>query len=97
MPSQTKTVVELTLDELDQMLQDAAAEGARAVSEDIREKAGQLDRAARVEAGLITMRDICELYGVSRDTVYEWGIEPVGCRSKQNLYDIDEIKAQIGK
>jgi hypothetical protein len=95
MPDRTKTVVELTLDELDQMLQDAAAEGARAVSEDLREKAGHLDRAARVEAGLITMRDICELYGVSRDTVYEWGIEPVDCRGRQNLYDIGEIKAQI--
>jgi len=95
MPDRTKTVVELTLDELDQMLQDAAAEGARAVSEDLREKTAHLDRVARVEAGLITMRDICELYCVSRDTVYDWGIEPVDCRSKQNLYDIDEIKAQI--
>jgi len=55
MPDRTKTVVELTLDELNQMLQDAAAEGARAVSEDLREKADHLDRAARVEAGLITL------------------------------------------
>jgi hypothetical protein len=82
MPDRTKTVVELTLDELDQMLQDAAAEGARAISEDLREKAGHLDRAARVEAGLITMRDICELYGVTEKTVRNWGVEPIDYRGR---------------
>jgi hypothetical protein len=34
-------------------------------------------------------------YGITPNTVRNWGIEPVGYPGQQNLYDVDEIKNQI--
>ena len=95
MPKSRETYVKLTEKELDALLKDAAAGGGEYVAEELKEKVAHLDRAARVEIGIITMQDICTLYGVSRDTVYRMGLEPVDCPGRQNLYDVDEIKNQI--
>jgi len=95
MPKTRETYVKLTTEEYEQQLRDAAAAGAKHVAEELKEKVAHLNRAARVEIGLITMQDICTLYGVSRDTVYRMGLEPVDCPGRQNLYDVDEIKNQI--
>jgi len=68
---------------------------ARAVSEDIREKTAHLDRAARVEAGLITLRDICALYDISEGTVRNWGLEPIDAPTQMNLYRLEDLADQI--
>jgi len=95
MPTPKRTVIEVTEEELDRWLKDAAAAGAERATEQLRDKVTHIDRAARVEAGLITMQDICDIYSVSRDTVYEMGLEPVGAPGRQNLYRVSEIEAQI--
>ena len=41
------------------------------------------------------MQDICTLYGVSRNTVRNWGIEPINYPGRQNMYDVDDLKNQI--
>jgi len=91
------TKIELTENELDRLLKDAAAEGARQMAEELREKVAHLDRAARVEAGLITLRDICAIYDITENTVRNWGIEPIEYGGQMNLYRIGEIEAQLAE
>jgi len=91
------TKIELTENELDRLLKGAAAEGARQMAEELREKVAHLDRAARVEAGLITLRDICAIYDITENTVRNWGIEPIEYGGQMNLYRIGEIKAQLAE
>jgi hypothetical protein len=95
MPKFRETYVKLTEKELDALLKDAAAGGGEYVAEELKEKVAHLDRAARVEIGIITMQDICTLYGVSRNTVRNWGIEPIDYPGRQNMYDVDDLKNQI--
>jgi hypothetical protein len=95
MPKSRETYVKLTEKELDALLKDATAGGGEYVAEELKEKVAHLDRAARVEIGLITIQDICTFYGITPNTVRNWGIEPVGYPGQQNLYDVDEIKNQI--
>jgi len=90
-----KQIVEMTLEELDQRLKDAGHEAARHVTQDLRDKIADLDRAARVEIGLITMRDICALYDVTGDTVRNWGIEPIEHPGRKNLYRVEDLPGQI--
>jgi len=95
MPTPKKTVIEVTEEELDRWLKDAAAAGAEQATEQLRKQIADLDRAARVEAGLITLRDICEMYDVTPNTVRNWGIEPIDSPTQKNLYRVSEIEAQI--
>jgi len=87
--------VEMTQEELDEMLRDAAAEGAKQMADELREKVAHLDRAARVEAGLITLRDICAIYDITENTVRNWGIDPIDSGTQMNLYRVSEIEAQL--
>jgi len=77
------------------MLRDAAAEGAKQMADELREKVAHLDRAARVEAGLITLRDICAIYDITENTVRNWGIDPIDSGTQMNLYRVSEIEAQL--
>ena len=95
MPKTRETYVKLTTEEYEHQLRDAAAAGAKHVAEELKEKVAHLDRAARVQIGLITIQDICTFYGITPNTVRNWGIEPVSYPGQQNLYDVDEIKNQI--
>jgi len=95
MPTPKKTVIEVTEEELDRWLKDAAAAGAEQATEQLRKQIADLDRAARVEAGLITLRDICEMYDVTPNTVRNWGIEPIDSPTQKNLYRVSEIESQI--
>ena len=97
MPTPKKTVIEVTEEELDRWLKDAAAAGAEQATEQLRKQIADLDRAARVEAGLITLRDICEMYDVTPNTVRNWGIEPIDSPTQKNLYRVSEIEAQIAE
>ena len=94
---QRTTKIELTEDELDELLRDAAAEGAKQMAEELRDKVAHLDRAARVEAGLITMRDICAIYDITENTVRNWGIKPIEANTQMNLYRVGEIEAQLAE
>jgi len=89
------TKIELTEHELDELLRDAAAEGAKQMADQLRDKVAHLDRAARVEAGLITIRDICALYDISEGTVRNWGLEPIDSPTQMNLYRVEDIAEQI--
>lgn len=95
MPRTKKQVIELTQEELDHLLRDAAHEGAREATEKLRDKVADLDRAARVEAGLITLQDICAMYDVSADPVRNWGVEPIEYPGRKNLYRVEDLPAQI--
>jgi phage antirepressor YoqD-like protein len=97
MPTPKKTVIEVTEEELDRWLKDAAAAGAEQATEQLRKQIADLDRAARVEAGLITLRDICEMYDVTPNTVRNWGITPIDSPTQKNLYRVSEIEAQIAE
>jgi hypothetical protein len=87
--------IKLTPEELDERLKDAAAEGARHFAEETMKHLTDLDRAARVEAGLITLQDICALYDVTAETVRNWGITSIEYPGRQNLYRVGDLPEQI--
>jgi len=93
--AQTEQYIKLTPEELDARLQDAAAKGAQHFAEQHLGHLAGLDRAARVEAGLITLQDICALYDVTEDTVRNWGVTPIDYSGRQNLYRVKELPDQI--
>ena len=53
----------------EQALEQAGAEGAKAIARDLEDQIGDIRLLGRLKAGLITITDICRLYGVEKRTV----------------------------
>lgn len=87
----TKEVYEVE----DRDLQQAGAEGAKAIARDLEEQIGDIRMLGRLKAGLITLEDICRLYGVSERTVHGWPLEPADTPTQQNLYRVEEMGDQL--
>jgi len=86
-----KQVYEATEQDLEQ----AGAEGAKAVARDLEDQIGDIRMLGRLKAGLITMDDICRLYGVTKRTVHGWPLEPADTPTQQNLYKVEEVGKQL--
>jgi len=78
-----------------QDLEEAGAEGAKAVARDLEDHIGDIRLLGRLKAGLITMEDVCRLYGVEKRTVHNWPLEPADTDTQQNLYRVEEIAEQL--
>lgn len=79
----------------DRDLERAGAKGAKAITRDLEDQIGDIRLLGRLKAGLITIGDICRLYGVSKRTVHDWPLEPADTPTQQNLYQVEEIAAQL--
>lgn len=93
-------IVQLTAQERQQDLEEAVLRTGDIVLEKIEESLDSveveaLNRRGRFEIGLITIADICDLYGISRQTFYKWDLEPVGLPGRCNLYRVDDITSQL--
>ena len=73
----------------------AGAEGAKAIARDLEEQIGDIRMLGRLKAGLITIKDICRLYGVSKRTVHGWPLEPADTPTQKNLYRVEEMEDQL--
>lgn len=88
-----KTVYEVQERDLEQ----AGAEGAKAITRDLMDQIGDIRLLGRLKAGLITIRDICRLYDVSERTVHGWPLEPADTPTQKNLYRVEEIEEQLAR
>jgi len=79
----------------DRDLEQAGAEGAKAIARDLNDQIGDIRMLGRLKAGLITVDDICRLYGVSKRTVYNWPLESAKTPTQQNLYKVEEVGQQL--
>jgi hypothetical protein len=86
-----KQVFEATEQDLEQ----AGAEGAKAIARDLEDQIGDIRLLGRLKTGLITITDICRLYGVEKRTVHNWPLEPAGTPTQQNLYRVEEVGEQL--
>jgi hypothetical protein len=94
MPKPKRRVYEAT----DADLEQAGARGAQALLdrvEDNLEVLNQIELLGRLQAGLICLKDICTLYGVTKNTVYNWPLEPADTPTQQNLYRVENIADQL--
>jgi hypothetical protein len=79
----------------DRDLERAGAEGAKAITRDLEDQVGDIRLLGRLKTGLITISDICRLYGVSERTVHDWPLEPADTPTQRNLYRVEEIANQL--
>jgi len=86
-----KQVFEATEQDLEQ----AGAEGAKAIARDLADQIDDIRLLGRLKTGLITIDDIARLYGVSRRTVHDWPLEPADTPTQQNLYRVKEVARQL--
>jgi len=95
MPNQKRTVVELTEEEYKRHLRDAATMAVRQALS--RDTSDELDRRSRVEVGLVTLADIADLYGVTKETARRWvaDLEPVNPDRRPHLYRTDELPEKL--
>jgi len=73
----------------------AGTEGAKRIAEQVAEHTEDIRLMGRVKAGLITVEDICRLYGVKKRAVYDWPLEPADTPTQKNLYRLDEVAGQL--
>lgn len=78
-----------------QELEQIGAAGAEAIAEDLAEHVGDIRLLGRLKTGLITIQDICRLYGVAKRTVHNWPIEPVDTPTQRNYYRVTDIADQL--
>lgn len=95
MASKSKIVYEAQEEDLEELARMGAEEGARMVLEKCPVEMEGILLLGRLKAGLITLQDVCKLFGVSRQTVYNWEIEPIEYPGQQNLYRVSEIEDQL--
>lgn len=76
-------------------LEQAGAHGAKAVARDLEEEIGDIRMLGRLKTGLITLKDICRLFGVKERTVHNWPLEAADTPTQQNLYRVEEISKQL--
>jgi hypothetical protein len=66
-----------------------------AIARDLEDQIGDIRLLGRLKTGLITITDICRLYGVEKRTVHNWPLEPAGTPTQQNLYRVEEVGEQL--
>ncbi|MFB6271890.1 MAG: hypothetical protein ABEL51_03245 [Salinibacter sp.] len=81
----------------EQELEQAGAAGAKAIARNLTDQIGDIRMLGRLKAGLITLDDICRLYGVEKRTVYDWPLEPADTPTQKNLYRVEEVGEQLTK
>ncbi|PQJ26754.1 hypothetical protein BSZ35_19085 [Salinibacter sp. 10B] len=82
----------------DEDLERAGAAGAEVVLSRLENNLALLEQVellGRLKTGLITIDDICRLYGVKERTVHDWPLEPADTPTQQNLYRVSEIESQL--
>lgn len=95
MATKSKIIYEAQERDLKELARRGAEEGARFVLEKCPVELEGILLLGRLKAGLITIEDLCKIYGVSRQTVYNWEIEPIEYPGQQNLYRVSEIEDQL--
>lgn len=95
MPKRSKTVIQLTVQEYEHKLTDAAKAGAEEAIKGLQQNIDDLQLQCRVEIGLVTTQDVAELYGVTAQTVRNWGLEPVNSNRRPYLYRVEDIPEQV--
>jgi len=95
MPNPKKTVIELTEEEYERRLRDAATMAVRQALD--RDTSEELDRQSRVEVGLVTLDDIADLYGVTSETARRWvtDLEPVNPNRNKHLYRTEDLPESL--
>jgi len=95
MATPKKTVIELTEDEYERHLRDAATMAVRQVYD--RDTGDELDRQSRVEVGLVTLADIADLYSVTEETARRWveDLEPVNPNRRPHLYRTEDLPESL--
>ena len=76
-------------------LEQAGAKGAEAVARDLKDQIGDIRMLGRLKTGLITVKDICRLFGVRERTIHNWPLEPADTPTKKNLYPVDDVGDQL--
>lgn len=81
----------------DQDLEQAGAAGAKSIARDLEDQIGDIRMLGRLRTGLITISDICRLYGVEERTVHNWPLKPADTPTQQNLYRVEEVGEQLSE
>ena len=79
----------------DRHLEQAGANGAKAVARHLEDQVGDIRMLGRLKTGLITVKDVCRLFGVEERTVHNWPLEAADTPTQQNLYRVEEISEQL--
>lgn len=86
-----KQVFEATAQDLEQ----AGAKGAEAVTRHLEDQIADIRLLGRLKTGLITVKDVCRLFGVKERTVHNWPLAPADTPTQRNLYRVGDIADQL--
>jgi hypothetical protein len=76
-------------------LEQAGAKGAERIARDLKDQIGDIRMLGRLKTGLITVKDICRLFGVRERTIHNWPLEPAVTPTQKNLYRVDDVGDQL--
>lgn len=96
MPRRQKTIIELTEEEYEEKLEQAAARGAGRVADELRGDMNKLQQTLRIARGIVYKTDLCAWLEVSDETLRRWGITPIeSAPGQRNLYWIPDVIRQL--
>ena len=97
MASKSKIVYEAQEEDLKELARMGREEGVRTLLKKCPAGLDGILLWGRLKAGIITIEDVCQLFDVSRQTVYNWDIDPINYPGQRNLYRVTDLEDQLSE